>query len=469
MINNIISKKIVIPIEIKVREFLPKTFLAYKIVTNSDFDVVIGAQINFTNKLIYKNCVLLDKNTRPKDRQVFSFHKNNFIAMLDEEGPISFQHKTIVEERYLLSELQKQINIFLFSGKNDLKCIDFKKIKKKSFVVGHTKFDFLKSNLEVIFKKENNFIRNKFKNFVLITGHFPSSSVRVTDYWISNVSRNILSNKKDLKKHIDSKLEFNHKRKKNYEALLNLTKKVAEQNPDITFIFRRHPLESDSFIENFFTNKPKNLKLIYKFSVTPWIYNCKFHLHSGCMSSLESIKLRKKLITYLPFYSNKFFKNYRNFHPFFTEELKCLNFFKNKKKNKKKINYKNMENISINFSNKNSYNEMLKIFKKKYKNIQSEIMYKKIEDNSLNKLIDLYLKIGSHLKTLLNKSLIMRNILAKISLQLVHTKEQKILKMKSISLREIREIFDLFFKAENKKNKVFVKKISDSTFYISKK
>ena len=33
-----------------------------------------------------------------------------------------------------------------------------------------------------------------FKNFVLITGHFPSSSVRVTDYWISNVSRDILSN-----------------------------------------------------------------------------------------------------------------------------------------------------------------------------------------------------------------------------------------------------------------------------------
>ena len=37
VIDNIVSKKIVIPIEIKVREFLPKAYLAYKIVKNSRF------------------------------------------------------------------------------------------------------------------------------------------------------------------------------------------------------------------------------------------------------------------------------------------------------------------------------------------------------------------------------------------------------------------------------------------------
>ena len=100
MLKNIISKKIVIPIEIKVREFLPKVYLAYKIVANSDFDVIVGAQRNYTNQLIYKNCLLLDKNTKFIDRQNFPFHKENFIAMLDEEGPISFQHKTIIKERY---------------------------------------------------------------------------------------------------------------------------------------------------------------------------------------------------------------------------------------------------------------------------------------------------------------------------------------------------------------------------------
>ena len=113
MINNLTSKKIVIPIEIKVREFLPKAYLAYKIVVNSDFDVILGAQRNYSNQLIYKNCLLIDKNTKFIDREAFSFHKENFIAMLDEEGPISFQHKTIIKERYSVNDLKKQIDIFV--------------------------------------------------------------------------------------------------------------------------------------------------------------------------------------------------------------------------------------------------------------------------------------------------------------------------------------------------------------------
>ena len=151
----------------------------------------------------------------------------------------------------------------------------------------------MKSDLEVIFKKENNFIRNKFKKFVLITGHYPSSSVRTTENWISNVSKKILGNKKYLDKHIKTKLKFNTFRKNNYESLLNLTIKIAKENPNITFVFRRHPMENEDFLKIKFADKPKNLKLIYKFSVTPWIYNCNFHLHSGCLSSLETIKLKK--------------------------------------------------------------------------------------------------------------------------------------------------------------------------------
>ena len=256
MINNLTSKKIVIPIEIKVREFLPKAYLAYKIVVNSDFDVILGAQRNYSNQLIYKNCLLIDKNTKFIDREAFSFHKENFIAMLDEEGPISFQHKTIIKERYSVNDLKKQIDSFLFYGKKDLDKIDYKKIKKKSFVVGHPKFDFLDSNLEIIFKKENEFIRNKFKKFVLITGHFPSSSIRVTDKWISMVSKQFLNNKKNLDKHIKEKLRFNTLRKK-IMIFTNFTIKAAKENPNTTFVFRRHPIESEEYIKNKFINKPK--------------------------------------------------------------------------------------------------------------------------------------------------------------------------------------------------------------------
>ena len=469
VIDNIFSKKIVIPIEIKVREFLPKAYLAYKIVRNSSFDVVLGGQRNYTNKLIYKNCILLDKNTKPSDREVFTFHRNNFIAMLDEEGPISFQHTTICNERYNLKKLNHQIDCFLFSGKKDLGKINYSSIKSKSFIVGNPKFDFLKSNLGVIFKKENNYKKKKFNNFIFITGHYPSASVRVSDSWITSIGKKNLGAQKNLKNHISKKLKFNDNRKKNYFALLNLVSKIAEENPKKTFIFRRHPFESENFIQNFFYNKPKNLKLIYKFPVTPWIYNCDMHLHSGCLSSLESIFLKKKLITFMPFNSIEDFENYKSFKPFFKREDICRKFFKKKKYSKKQFFYGNMERVLINFSNKKTFKLILNVFNTKYKNIKSQISFKKIDKNPKSSLLNLVLKIGSSAKSLINKSPFAQEYLAKISPYLTDTKETKSLKFKSITLDEMKKTIKLFTKADNFKGLIDVKKISESTFYIKKK
>mgnify|MGYP001294091888 CR=1 FL=1 len=469
VIDNIISKKIVIPIEIKVREFLPKAYLAYKIVKNSSFDVVLGGQRNYTNKLIYKNCILLDKNTKPSDREVFSFHRNNFIVMLDEEGPISFQHNTICKERYNLKKLKKQIDSFLFCGRKDLSKINFSSIKSRSFITGNPKFDFLKSNLDIIFKRENNYIKKKYKSFIFITGHYPSQSIRVSDSWIANISKSNVEVQKNLKSHISKKIKFKENRRKNYYALLNLVKKIAEDNPKKIIIFRRHPFESENFINQFFIDKPKNLKLIYKFSVTPWIYNCDLHLHSGCLSSLETIFLKKKLVTFMPFNSIEYFENYKNFKPFFENEYECRNFLKKKRFVKKQFFYKDMKRVLANFSNKKTYKLMLKVFNEKYKNIKSQIIHKKINKNPKLSLLNRVLKIGSFTKSLINKSTIAREYLAKISPHLADTKEIKSLKFKSISLDEMKKTIKLFTKADNFKGLIEVKKISESTFYIKKK
>ena len=63
------------------------------------------------------------------------------------------------------------------------------------------------------------------------------------------VSKQFLNNKKNLDKHIKEKLRFNTLRKKNYESLLNFTIKAAKENPNTTFVFRRHPIESEEYIK----------------------------------------------------------------------------------------------------------------------------------------------------------------------------------------------------------------------------
>ena len=74
-------------------------------------------------------------------------------------------------------------------------------------------------------------------------------------------------------------------------------------------------MEEDSFINEYFKEKPQNLKLIYKYSVTPWIMNCDVHIHSGCLTAIESAILKKKQITFMPNYDNSF-RIFQNLSPF---------------------------------------------------------------------------------------------------------------------------------------------------------
>ena len=64
-------------------------------------------------------------------------------------------------------------------------------------------------------------------------------------------------------------------------------------------------MEEDKFINNFFKDKPKNLKLIYKYSVTPWIMSCDVHIHSGCLTAIES-NFKKEMTPLMPNYDKSF-------------------------------------------------------------------------------------------------------------------------------------------------------------------
>ena len=68
-------------------------------------------------------------------------------------------------------------------------------------------------------------------------------------------------------------------------------------------------------------------------------------------------------------------------------------------------------------------------------------------------MIRLYFKIGSYFKSKLNKVSLIRNIFAKFLPHLTDTKENKNLKLKSISQKEMSDTFNLFLKADKKKQK----------------
>ena len=83
-------------------------------------------------------------------------------------------------------------------------------------------------------------------------------------------------------------------------------------------------------------------------------------------------------------------------------------------------------------------------------------------------MIRLYFKIGSYFKSKLNKVSLIRNIFAKFLPHLTDTKENKNLKLKSISQKEMSDTFNLFLKADKKKTKISIKKLSYQHFIFQK-
>ena len=82
---------ILLPLEIKVREFHSKIFLASKLLDETNFDVVIGEKNKVYNLFKHNQGVYLLSKGGPRKRFGFDKKKyrNNFLGILDEEGPIS--------------------------------------------------------------------------------------------------------------------------------------------------------------------------------------------------------------------------------------------------------------------------------------------------------------------------------------------------------------------------------------------
>ncbi len=441
---------LVLPIEIKVREFLPKLFLAYHVVANSKFNVYIGGQRFITRKYRPKSCVWFDKFTYAEVRKKVPYHEENEVVLQDEEGPISYHNPGTVRSRYTV-EQKKFVKHFIFSGPRDIEKIRYLKLKEKK-IFGLLKLDLLKKK-NTIYDNEVKIIKKKYKNFLFIPGHSSKyRSTKQTEFVFKNVKKNNLVT------------DINNVNG-NYAELVKLCIEIAKSNPGLTIVFRRHPNETNENLKKLFKNKPKNIKLIYKFTVTPWIIACDYYLHAGCQTSLEGIALKKKIITFIPNKINTE-DNFKLTKPFFRDGIKCLDFFNNKRKKLKNYTIqKKVKNIAVNLDNRLNYiDEFIKFLNIKYKyNMNSKIRPKK--KFKKNFIISFFMKCGSIIKSFMVKNDIYLGFIPK---EYYIDKEIKEKKFKSISIREIKLYIKMMQKIYKDNKKITIKKMSDSAFLLSK-
>ncbi len=459
-----------IPIEIKIREFLNKIYLANQVLKNTKFNIIIGKKIkiyDFFKK--NKNIVLLSKGGVKKNFKFSDTHlKNNKILVLDEEGPILNIGKFDLNLRtsnYLLSRCEN----FILWGKQDRQAKKSFRIHRKKFpVFGHPKFDLLKKPQSEIFNKECEQIKKKFKRFVLISSNFNGGDSEIDTNLYYKYYQNTLP-KYQREKNLKFTKKVLNADNKNYHNMISLVNKLAKKFPKVNFVFRPHPRQNIKLVKKRFSKKIKNIKVEYKHTITPWIMSCDFFLHSGCSTVFEASILKKKIIYLLeknipkrPTVFSKLGYVSKNVD----EAEKTISSFlaKNKRYNLKKSKLNN--NIIENSNGKNFSLLLCDLLNKiKFKNI-FEYKYQKTKINSEAFKTS---KFKQKIKELILNTKFGVKILNEIDPNLLLTKSYKDKKFKNITTSEVKDLIDKFSRFEKFKLNYKLKKIDRDLYFIENK
>ena len=155
---------LVLPVEVKKREFIPKLFLSYNLIKKfkGKLKIILGSQSDIHLKLNIRNCIYIDKGSGTIVLWLLKLlkKKGNLIYQLDEEGPICGMEKFEKAYRYP-KEIYEIVDNFFAWGKKDI--LFFKKnSKKKNFhLIGHPKFDLLEKKNIKIFEDQVKLIKKK--------------------------------------------------------------------------------------------------------------------------------------------------------------------------------------------------------------------------------------------------------------------------------------------------------------------
>ena len=459
---------IFIPIEVSLREKVHRIFLAYQILKYTNFKVIIGGQRYLNQKIKnFKNCIWLDKHTF---HERLNIDKSNYVICLDEEGPISFAQDFGNQALYSKFYIGLLDSIILWGKKDFEKIPHLKNSPIHIEALGHPKFDLLKSKYVNIFDKEVNIIKKKYKDFVFIPGSFAlENSINLESTYVKIWAKKTKIKKKKI---IEDQIRYSNLERENYINFLKLIKKLAIENPNIIFIFRKHPTEDHKNVTNLLGKVPKNLRLINKFTVTPWIIACNYYLHSGCTTAIEAAILKKKIILHSTkaLSENSRFKMFKFSNLNFTDDNKCLSFFKNI--NKKKFTYK-VKNISSFIYNSNEtkffYKKFIQFIKKINLKEASLIEYREEKRNNLFKIFNATRNIIFKILSIIKNKIFIETFLMKyLPEKHIFGKKAALRKFKNLKKSEVNNLI-LRLNSSNKiKIKVKTTKISNSVYKLER-
>lgn len=296
---------VVLPVEIKNREFDSRLLLAYHLIKEG-YKVIIGDRSGCSREINFiPNCIYLAKSLAYSQSGLFKKikHNNGRIFILCEEGGYVGREKhkfSEIKSFYPKKMLHFVDSVFVY-GKSfqNLLVENFPEFNSKNtYIIGNSRFDLHKPKYLRYYSKQVNKITRKYGNYILFNGNFNLANHYLGENYILD---EIINNKEiteELKEnYFIKKIEHS---KVNLNNFLDLIKYIAQKLPKQTIIVRPHPGENTQIYKRTLKNN-NNLFIINEGAATPWIIGSKLVIHLDCTTAIESIFAEKPVISYIPF------------------------------------------------------------------------------------------------------------------------------------------------------------------------
>lgn len=306
-----------LPLHVWDRELDSRILLAC-LLANDGHQIVFGHEHNMQNLYSQYRNIFFYGAGKPIYNQIRSeWHSNvikndGYVALTFEEGLNDVQSNYYVQFAgitaagirnitKIYSWCQTEKNLMLSQTPLDIRS----QLDAKTVLVGSIRLELLGSLGLDYFQVRSHSISSFIGPHVLISDNFGFDSYGSrTPYDLTSDLMQRISDSSYLEKVLSRRKEYLVRAKHARIGFTQVIEKMIAANPSTLFVLRPHPVADPRFwYENIFPFR--NLHIIYKDSVEPWLHASKTIVHAGCTVGLQAELFGKKSIDIASIYNDK--------------------------------------------------------------------------------------------------------------------------------------------------------------------
>lgn len=294
------QKTIYLPLELKVREFYPKMWLALA-ASQKGFRSIIGpkSEVQSLTKCLTPGCFFSFGLAQTYAKTFKELKKQgHIVCVIDEEGLVTLNDDLYARYRISPTTIHSSDLIFCW-GKRQESIIKPLDTSKHSYLFrsGNPRFDLLRPEFRTLFDCEVDQLKKQHGRFILINTNFGTSNHFMgLDYSIKSLrNKGWMSTPEDEKYFLD-RIRW---QKKILNEIVKVLPEIERSFPEHNIIIRPHPSE-DQVVWQKVVAALSRTRVIHSGNVIPWILASEVLLHNGCTTAVEAFLLNKHTVAFRP-------------------------------------------------------------------------------------------------------------------------------------------------------------------------